>query len=97
MYTNLVLIYHSGPGLVFLYVLIGQPSIQEVYDMYKVYRKPERLFIGRSLVQQWAKYRYGVFDEVGYKSDPVYPTCYQGDRGHSQVTGCSDLPIQDMG
>jgi Calcium-activated chloride channel. len=55
------------------------------------------LFIGRSLVQQWAKYRYGVFDEVGYKSDPVYPTCYQGDRSQNQVTGCSDLPIQDMG
>jgi hypothetical protein len=55
------------------------------------------LFIGRPLVQQWAKYRYGIFDEVGYQSDPVYPLCYQSDHGQNQVTGCSDIPVQDMG
>jgi hypothetical protein len=48
-------------------------------------------------VQQWAKYRYGVFDEVGYVSDPVYPSCYKGEHGVNRVTGCSDLPINDMG
>ncbi|XP_063226758.1 calcium-activated chloride channel regulator 4-like [Bacillus rossius redtenbacheri] len=53
--------------------------------------------LDRLLVQQWAKYRYGVFDEVGYVSDPVYPLCHQGDTNHLQVTGCSDLPIQDTG
>ncbi|KAG8191062.1 hypothetical protein JTE90_008376 [Oedothorax gibbosus] len=30
----------------------------------------------KALVQEWAKYRYGVFDEGGFIGDPLYPACY---------------------
>lgn len=54
--------------------------------------------LGRMLVREWAKYRYGVFDEVGYTGDLVYPSCYHGDLTEEvQVNGCSDKPIQDTG
>ncbi|XP_037793177.1 calcium-activated chloride channel regulator 3A-1-like [Penaeus monodon] len=31
---------------------------------------------GTSLVYEWAKLRWGVFDEVGYQDDPKYPAYY---------------------
>lgn len=46
------------------------------------------------MVAEWAKYRYGVFDEMGYSRDPVYPMCYMGDQsGMDFTTGCSDRPL----
>lgn len=43
-------------------------------------------------------YRYGVFEEQGYESDPVYPMCYHDDQAkEARLTGCSDLPITDYG
>lgn len=54
-----------------------------------------RATAGRELVREWAKYRYGVFDEVGYANDPIYPQCYRMER--NQATGCSDAPIQSNG
>lgn len=54
--------------------------------------------LGRTIVKEWAKYRYGVFDEIGYHNDPVYPMCYINDQDKSQkITGCSDFPINDNG
>nr|CAD7397190.1 unnamed protein product [Timema cristinae] len=66
-----------------------------IYLSYKQLKEPQDL--DRLFVQQWAKYRYGVFDELGYVADPVYPICHQGDSGRSQITGCSDLSIEDTG
>ncbi|KAG7160312.1 Calcium-activated chloride channel regulator 4-like [Homarus americanus] len=31
---------------------------------------------GKSLVPLWAKLRWGVFDELGYPNDPIYPSFY---------------------
>ncbi|CAB4064686.1 CLCA3_4 [Lepeophtheirus salmonis] len=31
----------------------------------------------RSLVSEWAKYRYGVFEEHGFPGDPYYPVYYE--------------------
>ncbi|XP_055625136.1 calcium-activated chloride channel regulator 1-like isoform X2 [Toxorhynchites rutilus septentrionalis] len=53
--------------------------------------------IGRELVREWAKYRYGVFDEIGYDKDPVYPRCYINDEHEVKLTGCSDAPVNDQG
>ncbi|KAK9507731.1 hypothetical protein O3M35_007519 [Rhynocoris fuscipes] len=54
--------------------------------------------LGKSLAREWAKYRYGVFDEVGYLDDPVYPSCYFSDLTEdAQVNGCSDKPIAERG
>uniref|UniRef100_A0A1B6L3U4 Calcium-activated chloride channel N-terminal domain-containing protein n=1 Tax=Graphocephala atropunctata TaxID=36148 RepID=A0A1B6L3U4_9HEMI len=54
--------------------------------------------VGRMLLREWAKYRYGVFDEVGYSGDGVYPSCYHGDLTQDiQINGCSDKPLQHGG
>lgn len=34
------------------------------------------IFIVKALIQEWAKYRYGVFDESGFVGDDLYPACY---------------------
>lgn len=53
---------------------------------------------GKSLAREWAKYRYGVFDEIGYFDDPVYPSCYYSDLTEEiQVNGCSDKLIAERG
>ena len=51
-------------------------------------------------VQQWAKFRYGVFEEHGYPGDPVYPLFYyvtetDADGEHSTLAPnfCTDNPL----
>ena len=34
---------------------------------------------GRQFVNEWVKYRYGVFDEIGFQADPIYPKCWHLD------------------
>ncbi|XP_049534679.1 calcium-activated chloride channel regulator 1-like [Anopheles darlingi] len=53
--------------------------------------------IWREFIREWAKYRYGVFDEIGYDRDPVYPRCYINDDHKVKLTGCSDAPVNDEG
>jgi len=49
------------------------------------------LFSGRALVREWAKLRYGVFDEAGVPGDAVYPPCYHDEKdGAARVSGCTD-------
>ncbi|BES87543.1 Ca-activated cl channel protein [Nesidiocoris tenuis] len=54
--------------------------------------------LGKSIAREWAKYRYGIFDEVGFLDDPIYPSCYFSDLSEDiQVNGCSDKPIAEKG
>lgn len=56
------------------------------------------MFLARLFVKEFAKYRYGVFDEQGYLNDPIYPMCYYDDQNNqAKLTGCSDFPINDNG
>lgn len=56
------------------------------------------LFTARTLIKEFAMYRYGVFEEQGYYNDPIYPMCYFDDQTkQAKVTGCSDLPIKNNG
>ncbi len=32
---------------------------------------------GRLFVREWAKLRYGIFDEQGFAGDPLYPNFYK--------------------
>ncbi|CAL4096200.1 unnamed protein product, partial [Meganyctiphanes norvegica] len=41
---------------------------------------------GKNIATEWAKFRWGIFDELGYANDPVYPLFYQV---HSIVEGVS--------
>lgn len=34
---------------------------------------------GKEFMQEWIKYRYGVFDETGFLFDAIYPKCPQQD------------------
>lgn len=63
-----------------------------VYISHRALLDPKDL--SKAMVAEWAKYRYGVFDEMGYSRDPVYPMCYMGDQsGMDFTTGCSDRPL----
>lgn len=50
---------------------------KQIYASYRAFSEPRA---GRSFVQQWAKYRYGVFDEMGFSGDPIYPKCTDVDE-----------------
>ena len=44
------------------------------------------------IVQEWAKYRYGIFDEFGFPGDPIYPNFHKVD-GRIFPTGTSNVPV----
>ncbi|XP_044252912.1 calcium-activated chloride channel regulator 4-like [Tribolium madens] len=74
----------------------GEPGDQ-IYLAYESLMQRDAS-VARSLVKEFAKYRYGVFDEQGYYNDPIYPMCFYDDQNkQAKATGCSDLPISDNG
>lgn len=74
----------------------GQPGDQIYLGFESLLTRDNSL--GRSLIKEFAMYRYGVFEEQGYHNDPIYPMCYHDDQTkQAKVTGCSDLPINDYG
>ena len=48
---------------------------------------------GRVLVHEWAKYRWGVFEEAGYAEDPLYPSFYRRTADQWRPAGCSDAAV----
>ncbi|CAG0879993.1 unnamed protein product [Darwinula stevensoni] len=52
---------------------------------------------GKLFAREWLKYRYGVFDELGYPNDRLYPAFYGEPVGSlyplGKPTGCSDVDI----
>lgn len=56
-------------------------------NTWETWGDPAKLF-----VSEWAKLRYGVFDEHGYAGDPLYPHFYKSNGG-ILPTGTSDQPI----
>jgi len=51
---------------------------------------------GRILLAEWAKFRYGVFEEYAYFADPRYPPCYSL-QGKIFYTGCSNAALGPLG
>ncbi|XP_042893169.1 uncharacterized protein LOC122267206 [Penaeus japonicus] len=44
---------------------------------------------GKKLAKEWAKYRWGVFEEHGYKDDPLYPLTREGSKeGTEELNVC---------
>lgn len=68
----------------------GRPG-DAVHVSHRLFQEPRDL--SKELTKQWAKYRYGVFDEIGYAGDAVYPACFASETSHGDVNGCSDRPI----
>lgn len=58
---------------------VGGCGVQgkQIYASFLAFGHPSA---GREFAQQWAKYRYGVFDETGFNFDPIYPNCMQLDE-----------------
>lgn len=45
----------------------------------------------RLLLAEWAKFRWGVFDERGHANDPLYPPTFRDPNTHQfAATSCSD-------
>ncbi|XP_055931309.1 calcium-activated chloride channel regulator 1-like [Argiope bruennichi] len=48
----------------------------------------------KAFVKEWAKYRYGVFDENGFTGDTLYPACYTIPGSNTtKVNDCADKSI----
>ncbi|KAJ6641601.1 Calcium-activated chloride channel regulator 2 [Pseudolycoriella hygida] len=62
-------------------------------QIYASYSAFNRNTAGRELVREWAKYRYGIFDDIGYPNDPIYPMCHE--THPLKIIGCSDWNIYD--
>jgi hypothetical protein len=43
---------------------------------------------GSILLKEWAKYRYGVFEENGFPGDLLYPEMYSEGNATLNSTGC---------
>lgn len=65
----------------------GVPGLQ-IYIPYKALGT----IPGKDFVTNWAKYRYGIFDEVGYKNDPIFMPCYFQNKSQ-RLTSCSNEPV----
>lgn len=52
----------------------------------------------RLLLSEWAKFRWGVFEEKGVPGDPLYPPQYRDPNTHRwEPTACTDGPIHTTG
>ncbi|CAG7818395.1 unnamed protein product [Allacma fusca] len=47
----------------------------------------------RAFVHEWAKYRYGIFEEIGFTNDPIYPVNYT-ENNERKPTACSNSPLR---
>ncbi|CAG0920698.1 unnamed protein product [Notodromas monacha] len=47
---------------------------------------------GKIFLAEFAKYRYGVFDEHGFEGDPIYPLAYANSNGQLSPTACANHP-----
>jgi len=52
--------------------------------------------IGSLIVKQWMSYRYGIFEEVGFPLDTVYPSVYC-DGGSLVASSCNNVPLNEKG
>nr|XP_022916415.1 calcium-activated chloride channel regulator 4-like [Onthophagus taurus] len=71
-------------------------SGDQIYFGYKSLENKDSS-LGHLLVKEFAMYRYGVFEEKGYRNNPIHPLCYYDKNSEVKVTGCSDFPINDDG
>ncbi|XP_018014352.2 calcium-activated chloride channel regulator 1 [Hyalella azteca] len=57
------------------------------------HRNHSAVFSDRLFAQEWAKYRWGVFEEYGHADDPLYPSYHRTDTRTHVPTGCSNVPV----
>ncbi|XP_057379893.1 calcium-activated chloride channel regulator 1-like isoform X2 [Daphnia carinata] len=78
---------HSGKcGVNGNFITLPPEYLEDIADNLKVQAK--------GLVQQWAQFRYGVFEEHGYPNDKLLPYFYRHPNGYDAVTSSNDTEIK---
>ena len=49
-----------------------------------------------STFQEWIRYRYGTFAEMGFENDPLYPMVYQYGAEEKSSQSCGNLTQNDQ-
>ena len=49
---------------------------------------------GQLLAHEFIKLRFGIFDELGFPGDQLYPSQFVSSAGHVSPTSVSDAPVQ---
>ncbi|XP_050731210.1 calcium-activated chloride channel regulator 1-like [Eriocheir sinensis] len=49
---------------------------------------------GKAVLLEWAKYRWGVFDELGYPGDPLFPLFHTAKEGRVFPTHCANQLVR---
>ena len=69
--------------------------IQVGEDILKADSADSHTLTSRLLLAEWAKFRWGVFDERGHTNDPLYPSTFRDpDTNKWVATGCADGTVQ---
>ncbi|CAL4096642.1 unnamed protein product, partial [Meganyctiphanes norvegica] len=75
----------------------GRPGdfIQFGGDLLRVSTNDSHALAARLLLAEWAKFRWGVFEEHGHGGDPLYPPTFRDPDSHQWVaSACADGNVQ---
>ena len=74
----------------------GSPGRRIHFSSY-FFTNPVKIQHAKIFLKEWAKYRYGVFDEYGFIGDPMYPA-FENRNFTSVMTSCvasfGGIPLQ---
>lgn len=70
------------------YISIPFQFLTNWNNTWEAFGDPSKIF-----VNEWAKLRYGIFDQHGYPNDPVYPNHFVLDNNQLTPTGTSNIPL----
>ncbi|XP_042238989.1 calcium-activated chloride channel regulator 4A-like [Homarus americanus] len=69
--------------------------IQMGGDLLRAASNDSHAHVARLLLTEWAKFRWGVFDERGHTNDPLYPPTFRDPNTHQwAATGCADGAVK---
>lgn len=54
--------------------------------------KTENVFLVKTFIHEFARFRYGVFEEYGFEGEQ-FPYSFRNVRGDIQITGCNNTEI----
>lgn len=70
------------------YISIPFQFLTNWNSTWEAFGDPSKIF-----VNEWAKLRYGIFDQHGYPNDPVYPNHFIMENNKLVPTGTSNIPL----
>ena len=70
------------------YISIPFQFLTNWNNTWEAFGDPSKIF-----VNEWAKLRYGIFDQHGYPKDPVYPNYFTMQGNQVVPTGTSNIRL----